>query len=257
VNSPDTTKRPSVAVLAAFLATSLLVAAGISTSAFSQRMMIYNTTGNSTDAMGQMAANNLQDLKGILNTSIKESKSTIVPKNTTGSSYPSSFTVSIVKGAALKRDQAFYPNPVFANRGGVVTWFNNDTVTHTVTSGIGITDPEKGKEFDSGLLGGMYKHKFDQAGNFTYFCQVHPTMVGKVVVVATEKGDLKYSKTNATGTDIEVQNRTLANKDNLANSTKDNVIPASNNTTTATNSQTPNLFDQIVRFFQNLFGLSK
>ncbi|MFL6508185.1 MAG: plastocyanin/azurin family copper-binding protein, partial [Nitrososphaeraceae archaeon] len=27
-----------------------------------------------------------------------------------------------------------------------------------------------------------FSHKFDTAGEFPYFCQLHPTMVGKVVV---------------------------------------------------------------------------
>ena len=60
---------------------------------------------------------------------------------------------------------------------------------HTVTSGTGPSDPSMGKQFDSGLsgltvliAGKTFSHKFTKAGEFPYFCQIHPTLVGKVVV---------------------------------------------------------------------------
>lgn len=39
-------------------------------------------------------------------------------------------------------------------------------------------------EFDSGIMqaGQTFKHTFYEAGTFEYYCMVHPTMVGKVVV---------------------------------------------------------------------------
>jgi plastocyanin len=97
-------------------------------------------------------------------------------------SFPKSTKVTIVIGAALKRDKAFQPNPIFIAKNGTVTWINKDTVTHTVTSGNGISDPNMGKEFDSGMLGKGFSFMFGKSGNFSYFCQVHPTMIGKVVV---------------------------------------------------------------------------
>ena len=52
---------------------------------------------------------------------------------------------------------------------------------------IGPNDINKEKEFDSGLStliapGKTFSHKFEKTGEFSYFCQVHPTMIGKVVV---------------------------------------------------------------------------
>ena len=84
-------------------------------------------------------------------------------------------------------DKAFSPNPINVKVGGTVTWTNKDTIGHTVTSGTGPSDPNKGNEFDSGLStlltpGKTFSHTFNTAGAFTYFCQVHPTMMGKVVV---------------------------------------------------------------------------
>jgi plastocyanin len=96
--------------------------------------------------------------------------------------FPANSNVTIVLGAALARDKAFDPNPVYVVANGTVTWNNKDTVVHTVTSGAGFSDPKMGKEFDSGLLGGTFVHRFTGNGTFTYFCQIHPTMVGKVVV---------------------------------------------------------------------------
>ena len=95
--------------------------------------------------------------------------------------------VSIVPGAAAL-DKAFSPNLINVKVGGSVTWIDKDiTVSHTVTSGTGYNDPNKGKEFDSGLstlltFGKTFSHTFNTAGEIAYFCQIHPTMVGKVVV---------------------------------------------------------------------------
>lgn len=98
--------------------------------------------------------------------------------------------VSIVSGASTMADKAFSPNPIKVKVGGTVTWTNDDTMFHTVTSGTGISDANKGKEFDSGLSGSTalttkgktFDHTFKTAGDFPYFCQLHPTMVGKVDV---------------------------------------------------------------------------
>jgi plastocyanin len=96
--------------------------------------------------------------------------------------FPSTNKVAIVMGAALLRDKAYQPNPVNVKVAGTVTWSNEDTVVHTVTSGSGFTDPNMGRDFDSGFLGKGFSHIFFKPGEYTYFCQIHPTMVGKVVV---------------------------------------------------------------------------
>jgi len=100
--------------------------------------------------------------------------------------------VSIVEEASEMGDQAYDPNPVKIKSGDAVTWTNDDSQTHTVTSGTDSSDPNMGKEFDSSpglntLLSThqTFSHKFNTAGEFPYFCQLHPTMVGKVVVVVS------------------------------------------------------------------------
>ena len=96
--------------------------------------------------------------------------------------FPPNNKVAIVLGAALKRDKAYQPNPVNVKAGGTVVWTNDDTVAHTVTSGSGFNDQNLGREFDSGFLGKSFSHIFFKPGDFPYFCEIHPTMVGKVIV---------------------------------------------------------------------------
>ena len=71
---------------------------------------------------------------------------------------------------------SFKPGELTVKKGTVVTWTNNDSVTHTVVSDSNI--------FDSGNIdpGATFKHTFDQSGTFTYHCRIHPSMTGKVVV---------------------------------------------------------------------------
>lgn len=110
--------------------------------------------------------------------------------STTSTNSTGGNSVSIVPNASTLADKAFAPNPLNAKVGDTVTWTNKDTVFHTVTSGTGPSDTTHGKEFDSGLSGPTalttqgktFSHKFMTAGEFPYFCQLHPTMVGKVVV---------------------------------------------------------------------------
>jgi plastocyanin len=86
-------------------------------------------------------------------------------------------------GAQILEDKAFQPNPINIKGGNMVTWVNDDTVTHTVTSGTGPNDPNVGSQFDSGLLapGQTFAHTFKLSGEFNYFCQLHPSMAGTVL----------------------------------------------------------------------------
>jgi len=65
--------------------------------------------------------------------------------------------------------------------GATVTWNNDDTVLHTVTSGKKLIHDGL---FDSSML--MPRKTFDvtfsDAGTFDYFCLVHPWMTGIVHV---------------------------------------------------------------------------
>ncbi|WP_458743722.1 cupredoxin domain-containing protein [Candidatus Nitrosocosmicus sp. T] len=96
---------------------------------------------------------------------------------------------TIVPGASTLTDTSYSPNPIEATVGQTVVWTNDDSAFHTVTSGS-VGAPDAGKAFDSGLAGPTaltakgktFEHKFDTAGEYPYFCTLHPAMVGTVTV---------------------------------------------------------------------------
>jgi len=76
----------------------------------------------------------------------------------------------------------FLPNSLEIRVGDTVSWSNDDTATHTVTSGT-VTAGVTGV-FDSGLLmaGATFEFTFNETGKYDYFCMVHPWMTGTVNV---------------------------------------------------------------------------
>jgi len=91
---------------------------------------------------------------------------------------------SSVPGCEETAEGCFIPSMVTIDVGGEVTWENDDTAAHTVTSGTPAEGPDG--HFDSSLVmaGSSFSHTFDEAGSFDYFCMVHPWMVGTVIVEA-------------------------------------------------------------------------
>ena len=76
----------------------------------------------------------------------------------------------------------YLPQDITISTGDTVKWDNVDNAAHTVTGG----SPSDGPSgvFDSSLLmaGLDYSFTFNDAGNYDYFCMVHPWMVGSVTV---------------------------------------------------------------------------
>ena len=94
---------------------------------------------------------------------------------------------SSVPGCEETADGCFIPSMVTIDVGGEVTWDNDDTAAHTITSGTPTGGPDG--HFDSSLImaGSSFSHTFDEAGSFDYFCMVHPWMQGMVMVTDEEK----------------------------------------------------------------------
>ena len=95
-----------------------------------------------------------------------------------------SSVVSIIKGASNPGiTEPYNPSPLTVHVGTTVTWTNNDNTGHTVTEGnpSGNT-PANG--FDSGIMapGKTFTHTFSTAGTTQYYCTLHPTMLGEVIV---------------------------------------------------------------------------
>ena len=75
---------------------------------------------------------------------------------------------------------AFSPVTLEIAKGTVVTWHNQDSTTHTLTSGANRT---KDGKFDKQLSGDAEDSvTFDTAGTLDYFCSFHSSMNAKVVV---------------------------------------------------------------------------
>jgi plastocyanin len=74
-------------------------------------------------------------------------------------------------------DFAFSPDELTIAAGSTVTWTNADPdLPHTATSDDDV--------FDSGNLneGDDFSFTFEEAGTFSYFCQVHPDMQATIIV---------------------------------------------------------------------------
>ncbi|HEV2137712.1 MAG TPA: plastocyanin/azurin family copper-binding protein [Nitrososphaerales archaeon] len=76
---------------------------------------------------------------------------------------------------------AFHPSSITIPKGTTIIWFNMDFVQHTVTSG---TEQAPTGLFDSRLLSHMqsFAYTFNTQGNYSYFCDLHPDMIGTVLV---------------------------------------------------------------------------
>lgn len=80
-------------------------------------------------------------------------------------------------------NECFAPYNKAVTVGQSVSWKNLDSAAHTVTSG----KPRDGPNgvFDSGLFnsGATFQFTFGSAGEYDYFCMVHPWMEGIVTVI--------------------------------------------------------------------------
>ncbi len=83
------------------------------------------------------------------------------------------------------KNLAFNPANITIAKGTSVTWKQSDSASHTVTSVLGKYEPtHQVKVLDSPLLskGQTYSYTFNEPGTFEYFCMIHPSMKGKVIV---------------------------------------------------------------------------
>lgn len=77
--------------------------------------------------------------------------------------------------AATISGLTFQPDPIEVQAGATVVWSNEDGVGHTVSAEDG--------SFDEAVdAGGTASVTFDEAGEYEYFCGIHPQMNGTVVV---------------------------------------------------------------------------
>src|SRR5215216_4559979 len=74
----------------------------------------------------------------------------------------------------------FEPAAMTVNAGEAVTWLNTDGVPHTSTA--------TADHLWGGVMyaGQTFSYMFDSPGTYFYSCEIHPAMVGEVIVVGQE-----------------------------------------------------------------------
>ena len=103
-------------------------------------------------------------------------------------------TVDMPAGAGVPgceiNNVCYTPTHLTVHTGTTVTWINSDgSIPHTVTAGwansesIGLDYPG-GNGFDSDFMSGSaeFEHTFEVPGEYDYYCQLHPWMIGSVTV---------------------------------------------------------------------------
>ncbi len=103
---------------------------------------------------------------------------------------PQTTKVSIAVGSS-QQSQAnnFEPKQIRGELGvsNKIVWTNTDSVPHSVTSDSNYVDPTNGKFNSISTIGlippkGTYTFTFTQPGEYSYHCEPHPWMHGKIII---------------------------------------------------------------------------
>jgi plastocyanin len=119
------------------------------------------------------ATNNLNT-----NTPIPTVQSSTIPTPTPTASVSSTPKASVAPKITIDiRNFSFSPATLNIKTGTKVTWVNNDSVSHTVTS-------DSGNLLNSPTLspGQSFSFTFTNAGSVNYHCSIHTMMKGSVIV---------------------------------------------------------------------------
>ena len=91
-------------------------------------------------------------------------------------------TVEIINEGTAPDDAEFRPDTINMEAGVKVIWKNTDASAHTVTSG---TPGSPSGLFDSRIMApdDEFEVTFKEEGVFDYYCELHPMMTGKVIII--------------------------------------------------------------------------
>ena len=82
-------------------------------------------------------------------------------------------------GAITIKNMMFTPSQISIQKGGTVTWTNDDSTTHRVIDDLSnVGGPASGDI----QPGSTYSFTFNKTGSFQYHCSIHPSMRGTIVV---------------------------------------------------------------------------
>jgi predicted secreted protein with PEFG-CTERM motif len=111
----------------------------------------------------------------------------LAPVSAPTPAFAAEVAVDITASASTQTTNAYSPNPVEINVGDTVIWTNQDAAAHSATSGEDATPTGLfGDPSASGSVlvrGRSQSFTFTEAGEYPYYCFLHPNMVGTVVVV--------------------------------------------------------------------------
>jgi plastocyanin len=89
--------------------------------------------------------------------------------------------------ASTLSDKAFQPNSLEVLVGSTVIWTNDDFGIHTVTNDDGTFESDTLTPDDT------FEFTLDEAGTYSYYCALHPTMIAlylKIVAMDINPGDI-------------------------------------------------------------------
>ena len=120
--------------------------------------------------------------------------------------------VSLAEGSGIPgcetTNECYLPYEITVSPGTTVTWNNDDSAAHTVTSG----NPSDGYDdlFDSSIFmtGTSFEFTFDEVGTYDYFCMVHPWMLGVVNVSDSQMMETETEVEMETETEVEMETET-------------------------------------------------
>ena len=112
----------------------------------------------------------------------------------TPAAFAATIEAEIVPGSDRLTTDAYQPYPIEINVGDTVVWTNRDNTIHTVTAGTpteGATGEFGGTQENPVLVfaNQKFSHTFETEGEFDYYCTLHPSMVGRVIVGAADNGE--------------------------------------------------------------------
>ena len=110
-------------------------------------------------------------------TNSKETNSDVVETTTADVIMPT----KVSRPGCDVEDICYIPSSIIVEKGKSITWVNEDSSFHSVTSGF---YGEPTGLFDSGYLDRYqsYTLSFDEFGTYDYFCTLHPWMKAQVIV---------------------------------------------------------------------------
>lgn len=96
------------------------------------------------------------------------------------------YEVRILKGSSVSQEKTFYPDILPIGPSDSITWVNEDSVAHSITSGVPGHPDYSGKYFKTGVIESSKSAtlKIENPIYFAYyyFCEIHPWLEGKIVM---------------------------------------------------------------------------